>query len=645
MNHVRVPHFATAFARSPQGALSLLWLTALVVVAIAAPFFLHARANLVDVLSGGQNPTPAHWLGTDALGRDILARTLVATRLSLELAAAASLVSAAIGLPVGAAIGLLGPRSRTVAMRVIDALLSFPDILIAIFAVAILGTSAVGAALGVGLSAVPWFARLAATLSFSVVGKEYVVAARALGVGRTTILRRYVLANMAEPLVVAVALILGYSLIAVSSLSFLGVGVQPPDYDWGRLLTQGVQAIYETPLAALAPALMIASTGVLFGLAGDSLATAMNPTIWTAPPRRRTWSLMSLLSRPSKGARVGTTRTVRGETPSRLVKVDGLTIRARGAGETVEPVRDLTFSMRHGDIVGIVGESGSGKTLTTLAIAGLLPAQLEAKARSIELAGHDVLHLSARDRRKALGGRVAVIFQDPLASLNPALRIGTQMTEGIRVHKNADRAEAKARAIKRLEEVLVSAPETRLHQYPHQLSGGIRQRVMIAMGLMTEPDLIIADEPTTALDVTVQSEVLEVLREANRRHGAGIIFVSHNLAVIAELCNRIAVMYGGRIVEEALTRELLESPLHPYSRALIGAVPPSEPTHDSLIAIPGAPPDPRSMPAGCPFAPRCPVRLERCSSEMPPLLESSDGRRVACWVSRPAPAAMEQVPA
>jgi peptide/nickel transport system permease protein len=637
------PRFLTVYFRSPLGAFSAVCLLALIGLAIFAPIVLQAAASRVDVLSGSQTPSPQHLLGTDALGRDVLARTLVATRLSLELALSATLVAASIGLPIGAAIGMFPPRARAAAMRVIDALLSFPDILIAIIAVAILGAGAIGAALGVGLSAVPWFARLSATLAFSIVGRDYVIAARTLGVGRLQLLLRYILANMSEQLVVAIALILGYSLIAVSSLSFLGIGVQPPDYDWGRLLTQGVQSIYETPLAALAPALMIGATGMVFGLAGDALAAALNPILWTTGPRRLWPGVFGLLPRSRSELTSVAGSPMRLPAADVLLQIDGLTITNTSERQPVDLVHDVSLTMKPGEIVGVVGESGSGKTLTTLAIAGLLPPNLTPHARSMSLRGENLLGRSSRDGRRFKDGRVAVIFQDPLSSLNPAMRIGAQMTEAVRTHLGMPGRQADALAITKLQEVLVSAPAARLRQYPHQLSGGIRQRVMIAMGLMTEPDLIVADEPTTSLDVTVQAEVIEVLREANRRNQTAIILVSHNLAVVAEICSRVVVMYGGRIVEDAPTRTLLSQPLHPYTRALVAAVPQIAGTLQ-LKAIPGSPPDPRAMPAGCPFAPRCPLKIVRCSVEMPALVTRGDGRRVACWVTA-ADAASEQVPA
>ena len=256
-----------------------------------------------------------------------------------------------------------------------------------------------------------------------------------------------------------------------------------------------------------------------------------------------------------------------------LLDVQELEVRIRtGAGE-VRPVAGVSFTVGRGEIVGVVGESGSGKTLTSLAVGALLPRNATAHAARLRFAGCDLLSASPRTLRRLLGTELAMVFQDPMSSLNPSRRIGAQMVEAVREHRGLSREEARRRAAGALADVRLTDPAARLRQYPHELSGGMRQRTMIAMGLMSEPSLIVADEPTTALDVTVQAQVVELLCELNERHGSAVLFISHNIALLSEVCDRILVMYRGRLVEDLTVAELLARPRHPYTRALVGAVP------------------------------------------------------------------------
>jgi peptide/nickel transport system permease protein len=298
----------------------------------------------------------------------------------------------------------------------------------------------------------------------------------------------------------------------------------------------------------------------------------------------------------------------------------------------VSPVRGVSLAVGAGDIVGIVGESGSGKSLTALAIAQLVPAPGEVAAERLRVAGRDLRTLSAPERRRLLGTSLAMVFQDPASSLNPAVRIGRQLAEVAEVHGGASRGEAMRLAIDRLRNVRIPAAEQRARRFPHELSGGMRQRAMIAMGLMGSPRLIIADEPTSALDVTVQQQILRLLRRVSDETGAALIFISHDMAVVADLCRRVLVMYAGRVVEDVDVVTLLFAPAHPYTRALLASVPEMATDRDRPLAtIPGRPPEPREVGAGCPFAPRCPAAGDRCRDEAPVLEELLPGQRVACW--------------
>jgi peptide/nickel transport system permease protein len=297
----------------------------------------------------------------------------------------------------------------------------------------------------------------------------------------------------------------------------------------------------------------------------------------------------------------------------------------------VAPVAGVSLELASGEIVGMVGESGSGKSLTAAGIAGLVPHPGVARAARIELAGQEVQGLTSARRKALLGPRLAMVFQDPMSALNPALRVGRQLAEVAEVHQGASRRGAHERAVDRLRAVRIGAPERRARLYPHQFSGGMRQRAMIGMGLMGEPTVILADEPTTGLDVTVQRQVLGLLRQVCADHGMAMLLISHDISVVAGLASRVLVMYGGRIVEELPAGSLL-SAAHPYTRALVRSIPDMQTDPEQPLAtIPGRPPDPAAMPGGCAFAPRCPLADARCAAERPVLEPVPGGGQAACW--------------
>jgi oligopeptide/dipeptide ABC transporter ATP-binding protein len=289
--------------------------------------------------------------------------------------------------------------------------------------------------------------------------------------------------------------------------------------------------------------------------------------------------------------------------------------------------------MNAGETLGIVGESGSGKSITALSILNLVPEPGRISGGQILFKNRDVVTMTSGDLLEYRGGDVAMIFQDPMTSLNPVLRVGFQIEEAMRAHKRFDRRQAKERVVPLLERVRIPSPKQRARDFPHQFSGGMRQRAMIAMGLANEPSLLIADEPTTALDVTVQAQILELLKELNRELGTAIILISHNVAVISSLCTRVMVMYAGRVVESGPTREVFDHPEHPYTWSLLRSVPRvDERRHERLISIKGMPPDLSRLPTGCKFHPRCLFKVERCMREEPPLSEVAPDRDARCWV-------------
>jgi oligopeptide/dipeptide ABC transporter ATP-binding protein len=299
----------------------------------------------------------------------------------------------------------------------------------------------------------------------------------------------------------------------------------------------------------------------------------------------------------------------------------------------VQIVKGVSFSVAEGESVGIVGESGSGKTMTAMAIARLVPYPGETTG-DVRLRGHSLEDFQRRQLDRFLGTSLAVVFQNPTSSLNPALRIGTQLTQPVRAHRGVSRAEAHVRAVSALHEVHIPAPDQQIKRFPHEFSGGMRQRAMIAKGLLQDPALLIADEPTTALDVTIQLQIMEIIRELREHRNMALVLISHNLALISENCDRVLVMYAGRIIEEVPGDRLLSQARHPYTRALINAIPKiGEPSGERLRPIAGDLPNIASPPAGCPYHPRCEFAVDRCRVERPRLEQSAATSRVACHLA------------
>ena len=317
------------------------------------------------------------------------------------------------------------------------------------------------------------------------------------------------------------------------------------------------------------------------------------------------------------------------EESAAALDVEGLGVEGRTRDGSVRIVGDVSFTLQRGEVLGLVGESGSGKTMTALALMRLIPAALQQTGR-IALAGTDVSVISEAEMRSVRGRDISMIFQDPNTALNPVRTIGSSLSEVVRRHSELRRGAARQRVLELLRAVGIPSPEARYRSYPHQLSGGLRQRVMIAMALLNRPTVIVADEPTTALDTTIQAQILDLLRA--RLSDAALVLITHDLGVAAEICDRIAVMYAGRIVEVAPTATLLASPRHHYTAGLLAAAPRFDPQRRRLTAIPGQPPAPRSVGAGCAFAPRCPAATGECVATRPPLEEAGQGDgRFACW--------------
>ncbi len=317
------------------------------------------------------------------------------------------------------------------------------------------------------------------------------------------------------------------------------------------------------------------------------------------------------------------------------MEVQDLKVRFKTKEGTVYAVNGVSYKLHEGETLGVVGESGSGKSVHAMSIMGLLPSPPTVIEGAVNFRGRSLFKLSRHEMRLIRGAEIAMIFQDPMTSLNPVLTIGRQITEALKLHLGMDNEQARNRATELLAMVGIPAPDRRLNDYPHQFSGGMRQRAMIAMSLSCNPQLLIADEPTTALDVTIQAQILDLVRRLRDKIGMSMIWITHDLGVVAGLADTLQVMYAGKIVERAPVKEVFKDTRHPYTLGLLASLPRLDQRHEKLTSILGSPPDLREEPTGCPFSPRCPYVIDRCRSETPPLIPVDQGHPehlAACWV-------------
>jgi oligopeptide/dipeptide ABC transporter ATP-binding protein len=625
-------------ARTPLGIASGILLGLILLLAILAPVLWTSQANALDVVNMQQGPSAKHWLGTNLLGQDLFYQVLVASRLSVGLALGATAIGVSAGLVLGTAPVILGRRVGRFITSVINVAVAFPALLLALFFAVIFGIGAQGALLAIGFASAPAFARLVRTLSASVAGLDYIAAARIAGVSRFRLLTRHVLPNIGEPLIVNATIAAGDALLSFAGLSFLGLGVQAPSYDWGQLLNDGLQHIYTRPAWALGPGVAVVIAGLAFNLFGEALAVGLGNSV------PRLGKLRSALA-----AAAAKSKAVIPQPPSRTAAGDAMLhvrdLRVAFPGG-VHPVRGVSFTVHRGEAVGLVGESGSGKSLTALAVSRLLEDPAQVAAAELTLLGQDLRTAGGgagtgrgraagampdRELRRFLGTKAGLVFQDPMTSFNPVKRIGPQLAEVAAEHHGLSARQARERAVDRLRAVRIPRPEHRARQFPHELSGGMRQRAMIGMAVMGEPALVIADEPTTALDVTVQRQVLRLLKSIQAAGDMGLLFISHDITVVSQVCDRVLVMYAGKIVE-TLPADGLADARHPYTRALLAAVPSMEtPREEPLAVIPGRPANPADLPVGCAFAARCAFASAKCRAEDPALVADDSGHEVACW--------------
>ncbi|MER7277073.1 dipeptide/oligopeptide/nickel ABC transporter permease/ATP-binding protein [Dactylosporangium sp. NPDC000244] len=609
------------------------WIAIAVVAVVAlaallAPVLAPHSPFVQEAVGGG--PSGAHPMGLDSSNRDILSRLMYGARWSLVIGLGAT----ALALVAGALIGAVAATSRRGAdetiMRVLDVVMAFPGIALAAVLVAVFGGGIGVLVLAIAFLYMPSVARVVRANVLAQYEEDYVAAERTIGARTPHILLRHVAVNCAAPVLVFCTVMVADAIVFEASLSFIGAGVRPPNPSWGSVIADGrTMVLLGGWWATVFPGLLILVTVLALNILAEGVSDA-----WAAPAARPSSSSGGVdaleTARPGSGeltelpglAEAAARLRARARplpTGEPVLRVEDLAIGFPGRHDDVDIVAGISFAVRPGEVLGLVGESGCGKSLTALTVMGLQPRGARVRGR-ITFAGRDLLTLSTRDRRRLLGHDMAMIYQDALSSLNPAMTIRAQLKQLV---KRGGR-----RSATELLELVGLDPARTLSAYPHELSGGQRQRVLIAMALSRDPKLIVADEPTTALDVTVQAQVIELLLRLRAELGFALVLVSHDLALVCDVTDRIVVMYGGQIVETGVTASLIGAPAHHYTRGLLGSVLSLESGAQRLTQIRGVVPSPAGFPAGCRFADRCPMATDVCRSTPPPL--AGGAHAVAC---------------
>jgi len=594
----RIPGFAALFLRKPVAVGALVVLVLLVLAAVAAPLVAPYDPIVQDTSATRQGPSLAHLLGTDVLGRDLLSRIIWGARDSLGGVALAVVVMLAIAVPVGVTAAYVGGRVDRVIMSIVDVVMSVPNIIMTLAALAIFNNSMTAAMITVGVLASAAFSRIFRSAVLATRRELFVSAATVMGLRPLQIMVRHALPHAGGVVLVQASLFAAATLGIQTGLAFLSFGPPPPAPTWGGMVADASKVLATHPWMFIPTGGVIAIATLALGLLGDGIRDA-NAERFTAPTRVR----------GLEQNRAAVDEVVpAAEEP--LLAVRDLTIGFgdRGALTVVDSV---SFDIAPGEVVGLVGESGSGKTVTALALLGLLGGSGRVTGGSIRFDGREL----AGDRKafaEVRGSGIAYVSQEPMTALDPTVRVGAQLIEAVRHHDGCSRAVARRRALELLEAVRIREPERVLRSYPHEISGGMAQRVVIARALAGRPRLLIADEPTTALDVTVQAEVLALLRSVQRDTGMAIVFVTHDWGVVAETCERALVMYAGQLVESAGIDDLISRPRHPYTRALLASDPHGARRGELLPTIGGTVPSPADWPVGCRFAARCPLAVDAC---------------------------------
>jgi peptide/nickel transport system permease protein len=618
-------NFWISFKRNRMGLVGVVMMVSIIVIAVFAPLIAPYDPYSSEDISARdvyQPPSPEHPLGTDDAGKDELSLFVYGARVSLVVGFFASFIAIAIGGIVGISAGFFGGRTENILMRFNDIMLVIPDLALMVVIIALTKPSLWNIILVIGLLGWTFTSRVVRSQTLAVKSKKYVLRARAIGAGNWHIVRKHILPLVIPLLIVNGVLVISVSILNESALSFLGLG-DPTKISWGQMLNYAFERGAMSSgawWALIVPGFGIVWVVLALTLLGQGLEHVFNPRI-------ESHHLMGNKQVPVTPELNGQTMQTTG---TELLTVENLSVEYKISDTSAARAVDkVSFTLRKGEMLGMVGESGCGKTTLILALLQLLPAAGKIISGSINFDG---IHLESLGETEMMGirwKRISIIFQGAMNALNPVRTVGDQIAEAILQHESNFPSEKLNIRVGELLD-LVGISRDRQQDYPHQYSGGMRQRAMIAMALACDPEIVIADEPTTALDVMVQAQILDLLESLRDRLGLSIILVTHDLGVVAEMCDSVLVMYSGTEAEYAPVDRIYNDPRHPYTIELLKAFPDPADPDKKLSSIPGYPPRLDELPPGCRFAPRCMRVFERCRLETPSFHSLGEGHFASC---------------
>jgi peptide/nickel transport system permease protein len=621
------------WSRQPAALISAAFLIIVIGACMAAPLVAPYSATATDFAHASAGPSASHLLGTDNLGRDVLSRLLYGGQNTLSAVAVGIVVAAIVGCSLGVIAGFRGGWWDRAIGWVLDGLLSLPSMILLLALLAVFPHNMTAAMITFGIMISAGLARVIRAAALAVRSEQYIDAARVAGLTEGTIIMRHVVSKVLGPVTVQLTLLAAVFLLTETGLGFLGLGPQPPTPTWGSLVNEASSAIQVNPWLLVPTGGTVAVTVLAFGLLGDGIRDIVS-TRWSAsasaPRSARRAAPSGRVHAPGSAAAQAGSSVDAATASDALLSVRGLTVEFSTPDGQHEILRDVSFDIPAAGTVALVGESGSGKSVTVKALLGLLPGNARITAGEVVFDGTPIAGADVRFPAGIAGKRVAMISQAPMVSLDPTLQIGRLLVDSVRRHTGRRGSAARARAIELLGLVGIPDPAGMMRRYPHELSGGMAQRVGIARALSGEPELLLADEPTTALDVTVQADILDLLRRLQEEFGLAVLFVTHDWGVVADIARTCVVMYAGEVVETAPAGELFAQQLHPYSNGLMRSNPHfAEPGH-RLAALPGRVPSPSEWPIGCHFANRCPLATDACRTAPIPLQRVADSRSSRC---------------
>jgi len=602
---------ARKFLSRPLACIAFAYVSILVIACTFAPLIAPYNPESEDLLSVLSGPSQLHLLGTDELGRDVLSRLLFGGQVTLLNSLEAVVAFSVIGVPMGLIAGYLGGRIDRIVMSATDIVQSLP-VIIVLLVVAAVFTGSLPLMITLGLVSSPSIIRVVRVATLSVKSELYVRAAEVVGLKKFQVLRRHIFPQVVAPMAVQVSVFAAAAITIEAALGYLNLDVSPPSPSWGSMIAEAATVIFRQPFLIIPSGLIIVFTVIALGVLGDAIRD-----IWAKKDDRSDIDT-GQKKRRSRQTKVTVTQSVLDENssdptpPDSLLSVRNLEVMINSREGDLRIVDHVSFDVKAGETLGVVGESGCGKSIMALALLGLLPSGGRITGGSVVFRGQQLVGMANKERSKLRGRHIGLVSQEPMVALDPVFTVGSQIKEVLQTLHRSNAREAKRDALELLGRARLPDPRSIFDSFPHELSGGMAQRACIAIALAGRPDLLIADEPTTALDVTVQAEILDLLLSLNNEFKMSILLVTHDWGVIADSCERTAVMYAGQLVELATVDEIFNAPLHPYTEGLLASNPYLS-ERGSLPSIKGVVPSPWEWPEGCRFAPRCPYATEDCT--------------------------------